>query len=398
MATDRDQVYWDPWDVDIYADPYPTFRRLRDEAPLYYNERHDFFAVSRYDDVERGLHDKETFTSGRGAILELIKANVQLPPGTLIFEDPPRHTVYRNLLSRVFTPRRMNALEPQVREYCAASLDPLTGADRFDFIADLGAQMPVRVIGMLLGIPLQDQDAVRETADANLRTKPGAKMSFGGRLDIGADMFAEYIDWRAKHPSDDLMTDLLNAEFVDESGVSRRLSREEVLTYVAVIAGAGSETTTRLIGWAGKLLADHPDQRADLVRDRSLIPRAIEEILRFEPPASNVARYVARDTEFHGTPVPEGAAISLLVGSANRDERHRPDGDSFNIHRAAGPSLSFGHGAHFCLGASLARVEGRVALEEILRRFPEWDIDTENAKLASTATVRGWETLPAFIR
>src|SRR5262245_35863267 len=368
MATDGDQVYWDPWDVDIYADPYPTFRRLRAEAPLYYNERHDFFAVSRYEDVERGLHDKETFISGRGAILELIKANVQLPPGTLIFEDPPRHTIYRNLLSRVFTPRRMSAIEPQVREYCAASLDPLTGTDRFDFIADLGAQMPVRVIGMLLGIPLQDQDAVRETADANLRTRPGTKMSFGGRLDIGADMFADYIDWRSKHPSDDLMTDLLNAEFVDETGVSRRLTREEVQTYVAVIAGAGSETTTRLIGWAGKLLADHPEQRGELVRDRSLVLRAIEEILRFEPPALHVSRYVARDTEFHGIPVPEGSAIGLLVGSANRDERHRPDGDSFDIHRAAGPLLSFGHGAHFCLGAALARVEGRVALDEILRR------------------------------
>jgi cytochrome P450 len=396
-ATDSGQVYWDPWDVDIYADPYPTFSRLRDEAPLYYNERHDFFAVSRYDDVERGLHDKETFISGRSNILDLIKADVELPSGTLVFEDPPRHTIYRNLLSRVFTPRRMSAIEPQIREYCAASLDPLIGAGRFDFIADLGAQMPVRVIGMLLGIPEQDQDAVREVADSNLRTKPGARMKFGGRFDIGAEMFAEYIDWRAKHPSDDLMTDLLNAQFKDETGVTRRLSREEVLTYVAVIAGAGSETTTRLIGWAGKLLADHPEQRRDLVHDRSLLPKAIEEIVRFEPPAIHVSRHVARDTEFHGIPVPAGSAISLLVASANRDERRRLDGDTFDIHRDPGPLLSFGHGAHFCLGASLARVEARVALDEILWRFPEWDIDVEAAELASSAAVRGWETLPAFV-
>ncbi|WP_308301482.1 cytochrome P450 [Frankia sp. AiPa1] len=181
----------------------------------------------------------------------------------------------------------------------------------------------------------------------------------------------------------------------DDQAARRRTYRSEILTY---IAGAGSETTTRLIGWTGALLAEHPEQRRELVQDPSRIPVAIEEILRFEPPAIHVARYVSRDAEFHGTTVPAGSAISLLIGSANRDQRRRPDGDTFDIHRTPGPTLSFGHGPHFCLGASLARVEGRVALEEILRRFPEWDIDVEGAKLASTATVRGWETLPAFIR
>ena len=209
-------------------------------------------------------------------------------------------------------------------------------------------------------------------------------------------MFADYIDWRAEHPSDDLMTELLQAEFEDETGKVRRLTREEILTYVNVIAGAGNETTGRLIGWTGKVLADHPDQRRQLVEDRSLIPNAIEEILRYEPPAPHVARYVARDVEVHGRTVPEGSVMLLLVGSANRDDRRYPDGDRFDIHRQIDQHLTFGHGIHFCLGAALARLEGRVALDEVLKRFPEWEVDRGGAKLATTSTVRGWETLPVF--
>jgi cytochrome P450 len=386
-------VYYDPYNVEINADPYPVFRRLREEAPLYYNEQHDFYAVSRFDDVECALLDPKTYISGRGAILELIKANIKIPPGVLIFEDPPVHTVHRSLLSRVFTPRKVAALEPKIREFCARSLDPLVGAGRFDFIADLGAQMPMRTIGMLLGIPEQDQESIRDAVDANLRTEAGKPMQ---RSDISGEMFADYIDWRAEHPSDDLMTELLQAEFEDETGKVRRLSREEILTYVNVLAGAGNETTGRLIGWAGKVLADHPDQRRQLVEDHSLIPNGIEEILRYEPPAPHVGRYVARDVEVHGQTVPEGSVMLLLFGSANRDDRRYPDGDRFDIHRQMDQHLTFSHGIHFCLGAALARLEGRVALEEVLKRFPEWEVDWAGAKLASTSTVRGWETLPVF--
>jgi cytochrome P450 len=390
-------VYYDPYDVDIDADPYPLFRRLRDEAPLYYNDRYDFFAVSRFEDVERGLKDAKQYISGRGAVLELIKANIDLPPGTLIFEDPPTHTIHRSLLSRVFTPRRVAALEPKIREFCAASLDPLVGAGGFDLIADLGAQMPMRVIGMLLGIPEQDQAAIRDRADANLRTDAGRPMRVSGELEIGAEMFADYIDWRANHPSDDIMTDLLRAEFEDETGTTRRLTRDEILTYVTVVAGAGNETTMRLIGWAGKVLADHPDQRSDLVDDRSLIPNAIEELLRYEPPAPHVGRYVPHDVDAHGETVPAGSAMLFLVGAANRDDRRYPDPDRFDIHRDIGQHLTFGYGIHFCLGAALARLEGRVALDEVLDRFPEWDVDVDGAKLAPTSTVRGFETLPVVV-
>jgi len=386
-------VYYDPYSVEIYADPYPVFRRLREEAPLYYNEQHDFYAVSRFEDVERGVMDRETYISGRGAILELIKANIKIPPGVLIFEDPPVHTVHRSLLSRVFTPRKVAALEPKIREFCARSLDPLIGAGRFDFVADLGAQMPMRTIGMLLGIPEQDQESIRDRVDATLRTEAGKPMQ---HTDITGEMFADYLDWRAEHPSDDLMTELLQAEFEDETGKVRRLTREEILTYVNVLAGAGNETTNRLIGWAGKVLADHPDQRRQVVEDRSLIPNAIEEILRYEAPAPCIGRYVARDVEVRGQTVAEGSVMLFLLGSANRDDRRYSDGDRFDIHRKIEPHLSFGHGIHFCLGAALARLEGRVALDEILKRFPEWEVDRDGAKLASTSTVRGWETLPVF--
>jgi len=395
MTATEPDVYYDPYDFEIDADPYPIWKRLRDEQPLYYNERYDFYAVSRFDDVERALVDWRTYSSAKGSVLELIKSGMEIPPGSIIFEDPPNHDLHRGLLSRVFTPRKMNAIEPKVREFCAGSLDPLVGSGGFDFIHDLGAQMPMRTIGMLLGIPEQDQEALRDRIDDGLRLEEGTMPDFDAMRARGqSDLFAEYIDWRADHPSDDLMTELLQAEYTDVEGVQRRLTREEVLAYVNLIAAAGNETTTRLIGWTGKVLAEHPDQRRELVEDRSLVPNAIEELLRYEPPSPVQARYVMTDVEHHGRTVPEGSAILLLNASANRDERHFPDGESFDIHRKIDHHLSFGYGTHFCLGAALARLEGRVALDEVLQRFPEWEVDADNAVQARTSTVRGWESLP----
>jgi cytochrome P450 len=391
-------VYFDPYDVELNADPYPMFRRLREESPLYYNERHDFYALSRFADVDRGIVDYQTFSSARGAILEIIKANIDIPPGTVIFEDPPIHDIHRKLLSRMFTPRKINELEPKIREFCARSLDPLIGADRFDFVADLGAQMPMRVIGMLLGVPEEDQEAARDFANAQMRTEAGKPMATTAENMINPAFFSQYIDWRAEHPSDDIMTELLNAEFVDETGTVRRLTRDELLTYVSVVSGAGNETTTRLIGWTGKVLAEHPDQRRALVEDPSLIPAAIEELLRFEPPAPHVARYVTRDVEYYGRRVPEGSVMMMLIGAANRDHRQfPPDGDVFDIRREPRQHLTFSVGTHYCLGSALARLEGRIALEEILKRFPEWDVDLGECRLSPTSTVRGWETMPAVL-
>ncbi|MFN6542644.1 cytochrome P450 [Mycolicibacterium nivoides] len=392
-------VYFDPYDVEINANPYPTFARLREESPLYYNEQHDFYALSRFADVNKGLVDHETFCSARGAIIELIKANIDIPSGALIFEDPPIHTVHRKLLARMFTPRKINALEPKIREFCAQSLDPLVGAGKVDFIKDFGAIMPMRVISALLGIPEDDQQMIRDHGNDQLRTEAGKPMKAAQEGLVDGSIFETYIDWRKDNPSDDIMTDLLNVEFTDEHGVDRKLTREELLIYINVVAGAGNETTTRLIGWAVKVLAEHPEQRRQLVESPALIPQAIEELLRFEPPAPHVARYVTRDVEFYGQTVPEGSVMMMLIGAAVRDSRQfPPDGEVFDIHREQRQHLAFSVGTHYCLGSALARLEGRIALEEMLKRFPEWDVDLDNAILSPTSTVRGWDSMPVVIR
>jgi len=397
-VTAPDGVYYDPYDVEINADPYQAFRAIREEAPLYYNEQHDFYALSRFADVDDAIVDHETFSSARGAIIELIKANIDIPPGVIIFEDPPLHDVHRKLLARMFTPRKITALEPKIREFCVHSLDPIVGSGNFDFVGDLGAQMPMRVIGMLLGVPEEYQEAARDLTNDQMRTEAGKPMKLADDGMNTGEFFAEFIDWRAEHPSDDIMTDLLNVEFVDEKGVTRRLTREELLTYISVVSGAGNETTTRLIGWAGKVLAEHPDQRRELAENPALIPAAIEELLRYEPPAPHVARYVTRDVTYYGQTVPEGSAMMMLIGAANRDHRQfPPDGDVFDIHREPRQHLSFSVGTHYCLGSALARLEGRIALEEILKRFPEWEVDLNRAALSPTSTVRGWDTMPAVI-
>jgi cytochrome P450 len=390
-------LYYDPYTAINMMDPYPLYQRMRDEAPLYYNDTLDFYAVTRHADCEAGLVDAKRFISGRGGILELIKADIELPPGNLIFEDPPAHDVHRSLLSRVFTPRRVAELEPKIREFCARSLDPLVGEREFDLIAALGTQMPARVMGLLFGIPEADLDKLRQGIDANLRVTAGEAMQVDDNPTFGSQMYEEYIDWRIDHPSDDLMTDLLHTEFEDEHGVTRTLTRDEALLYTTVVTGAGNETTTRLIGWFGKVLAEHPDQRRDLVNDRELVTNAIDELLRYESPGPQIGRYLPADVEMHGQVVPEGSAMVFVVSAANRDERRWPDADRFDIHRKVIPHLAFGYGIHYCLGAALARLEGRVALDEMLNRFPEWNVDLERARIAPTSTVRGFEALPILL-
>ncbi|WNG90140.1 cytochrome P450 [Mycobacterium sp. ITM-2016-00317] len=397
-TTVSDDLYYDPYDLNIVTDPYPTYARLREEAPLYHNERYGFWALSRHADVEKALLDWSTFSNSRSDILELVKSDFAMPKGVMMFEDPPEHTMLRGLMSRVFTPRRMAEIEDQIRRYCVNCLDPLVGSDGFDVIAELAAMMPMRVIGMLLGIPESEQVSVRDANDANLRTRPGAPMKVADpdRIADGR-IYADYVEWRAANPSDDLMTALLNVEFTDETGVHRKLTRKEVLHYTQVVAGAGNETTGRLIGWLAKVLAEHPDQRRQIVEDRSLLGRAIDETLRFEPTGPHVARYLIKDFEYDGTQVPAGSAILLLFGAANRDDRRYDDPDTFDIHRDNISHLTFGKGLHYCLGANLARLEGRIALDELLNRWPEWDIDHDTARLAPTSTVRGWEQLRMLV-
>ncbi|ORA80187.1 cytochrome P450 [Mycobacterium malmoense] len=394
-GTGTAEVYYDPFDFDIDDDPYPIWKRLRDDAPLYHNDKYNFFALSRYEDVARELMNFDTYRSGRGTTMDIIMSGIDVPPGVILFEDPPIHDVHRHVLSKVFTPRRMEAIEPLTRAFCARALDPLVGSGRFDFVEDLGAMVPMRTIGYLLGIPEDDQEAIRDRGGSQLTLKEGTFRAVPQDfLEHSHEMFSNYIDWRVEHPSDDLMTQLLNAE-VDDDGATRRLTRSEVLLYTSMIAGAGNETTTRLIGFIGQLLAEHPDQRRQIVADPSLIPMAIEEVLRYETPSPVQARYVARDVECRGTMISEGSIMLLLNGSANRDERRYPDGERFDIHRGA-THLSFGHGLHFCLGSALARMQARVALEEVIKRWPEWEVDYANASKAHTSSVRGWAKLPVI--
>lgn len=390
-------LYYDPWDVEIDLDPYPTFRRLRDESPVYYNERHDFWGLSRYADIDAALREPNKLSSAKGDILEVVKADPVMPPGVFINEDPPLHTIHRALVSRAFTPKRIREIEDKVRAFCVACLDPIVGSDRFDFVQDLGAELPMRTIGMLVGIPDSDQPSVRAHAHAVLRNKPGEPLPVKKDHYFDGDMFGDYLAWRTKNPSDDLITELLNVEFDDETGATRRLSTQELLIFLAVVAGAGVETTGRLFGWMGKVLGENPDQLADLAANAALVPNAIEELLRYEPPGPHVARWVAEDVEFHGQAIPAGSALLLMLASANRDERHFTDPDRFDIHRRPGGHLTFGRGAHFCLGAPLARLEGRVALEEVLKRFPSWEVDMANARRSRTSTVRGWDSMPTVV-
>ena len=392
------EIYYDPYDFEIDADPHPVWRRMREEEPLYRNDKYDFWALSRFDDVEAGLLDWQTYSSARGSVLELIKSGIEVPPGIVLFEDPPIHDVHRSLLSRMFTPRRIAALEPQIRAFCARSLDPLVGSGGFDFIKDLGAQMPMRVIGMLLGIPEEDQQEIRDQIDRGLALEDGRMPErLAGSAEDDMNRFSEYIAWRRSHPSEDLMTELLRATFVDENGVERNLEDQELLRYIGLLAGAGNETTTRLIGWTGYLLDQFADQRRLVAADRSLVRSAIEEILRFEAPSPVQARTVMRDVEHHGATVPQGSVMLLLNGAANRDDRRFPDPDRLDVRRKIDHHLSFGYGIHFCMGAALARLEGQVALEEVLDRWPEWHVDHDQAKRAHTSTVRGWDRLPVRV-
>lgn len=393
-------ISWDPYNTDLSQNPYPMYKRLREEMPLYYNEEHDFYAVSRYADVEAVLRDKDLFSSAHGDILEFIKARSVMPDSVFIHQDPPKHTAYRSLMQRIITPKRMYAVEQDIRALCARSLDPLVGMDRFDFIANLGAEVPMRAISMLLGIPEKDQAAIRESVDARMRTEAGKPIDIAGQRAIEQEAlagFEEYISWREKNPSDDMMSELLQTEFKDPDGVMRRLTRDEISNIVNVVAGAGNETTNRLIGWMGKTLSEHPDQRRDIAKNPGLIPAAIEELLRFEPPGPFVAREVMRDLELYGRKIPKGAVMIMLLAAANRDEARFVKGDTFNIHREPRPHMTFGQGIHVCIGAPLARLEGRVVMEEVFKRFTDWEVDYDNAVMSSTSSVRGWDSLPVWV-
>ena len=398
MTTTATDIHFDMYDRELYASPYEMYRRLRDEAPLYYNEEYRFWCVSRHADVARVLSDRDAFISRKGGVYQIAIAGIEMPDGLFIFEDPPQHTIHRSLVSRLFTPKAIGRIEPQITALFHGAAEQLAGETQFDFVKDFATMLPIQVIGMLLGLPERDHVSLRESfhRHQNENTADPEQDSFSGIAEAGR-WFNEYLDFRAEHPTDDLMTQLLNLEFEDETGTKRVLRREELLTFLTLITGAGSDTTVNAIAWAGMLLGEHPEQRRMLLDDPALIPNAVEEVLRFEPPSYHIARTVADDIELHGRTVPADSVIITLPGAANRDEREYPDGDTFDITRSPGQQFAFSFGPHFCLGASLARLETRVALEAALRYFPEWTVNRERSVLTGGIDTRGWDSVPVEV-
>jgi len=395
-TTAAEELYWDPFDVEIDADPYDIWRRLRDEQPVYRNDRYDFWALSRFEDVEAAHRDPKTFSSAHGTVLEIMGPG-EIGSQMMIFVDPPDHTRLRALVSRAFTPRRIGALEDRVRELCRDFLDTAGAGARFDYVQDFGARLPAMVIASLLGVPLEDQNEVRATIDQMFHLEPGVGMindvALEAQIELHTYVTGE-LEARRSQPRDDMFTDLVQAEIVDESGHTRRLTIEESANFAVLLISAGTETVARLLGWAAVLLDQHPDQRAELAADLSLIPNAIEELLRYEAPSPVQGRWTTSDVTVAGTTIPMDSKVLLLTGSAGRDERKYPDAHRFDVHRHFDHHVSFGYGVHFCLGAALARMEGRIALEETLRRFPEWHVDIDAAVRLHTSTVRGWVNVP----
>jgi cytochrome P450 len=390
-ATD---IRFDMFDRELYASPYAMYRRLRDEAPLYRNEEYDFWAVSRHEDVGWVLGDRDAFWSRNGSVYQVASLRMEMPPGLFIFEDPPLHPIHRSLVSRLFTPRAVSRIEPQINDLFHAAAEALVGRSEFDFVKDFATMLPIAVIGMLLGLPEEDHAELRARfhASQNDDTADPDKEALSGIAEAGR-FFMEYLDHRAEHPQDDLMTELLSLEFEDETGTTRTLERVELCTFLTLITGAGSDTTVNALAWAAMLLGEHPDQRRMLVDDPTLIPNAVEEVLRFEPPSYHIARTVAEDVEIHGETVPAGSVIITLPGAANRDERQVPDGDTFDLTRAPVQSFTFSFGPHFCLGASLARLETKIALEAVLQRIPDWTVDRDSSVMTGGIDTRGWDSV-----
>jgi cytochrome P450 len=395
--TQPDDLVYDPFDEATNDDPYPVYARMREAAPLYHNDKFSFYALTRYEDVLAGLLAPDVYRSGHGTMFELLDAPDELVPNWLLFKDPPDHTRLRALVSRAFTPRRVAELEPRVRELAGQLLDRYGPGDTFDFVSDFGRQLPMRVIGSLIGVPPEDLDHVQSLFAAFSEMQANDEGFDFSKLQAINEYFRAMAEDRAAHPRDDMMTALVQAEVPDESGEAHRLTLEEIGEFVVLLDGAGTDTVSLLLGNAARLLAQHPDQRTWLAEDRSRVPGAIEEIVRYDPPSPVQGRLTTREVEWYGDVVPAGAKMLLINGASSRDPREYDDPDRFDVTRPLERHLSFGFGIHFCLGAALARLESRIALEETLARFPEWDIHLDRAVRFRTTSVRGYRHFPVTV-
>lgn len=385
-----DLVY-DPYSYELDLDPYPVYRRMRDEAPVYYNPELDFYALTRFQDCLDAFLDWETYSSAKGTVLELM-SGASVPGSLMIFMDPPRQTRYRSLVNYAFTKARIEDLGHAIRHIAVGHLDAVAGRASFDAVGDFTAKLPMDVISTLLGIPEADRDMIRGWSNDFLHRDPGNPHVTERGLRAMADAqvyYQEALDERRARPRDDLMTALTQAEIRDEEGRVVRLSDEDIRAFFTLLATAGNETVTKLLATAIHWLARHPDERRALVDEPSLVPGAVEEMLRFDPPSQYQGRTLMRAVTLHGVTMPEGARVLLVNGATGRDERRFPDPDRLDVRRSVDLHLGFGFGRHFCLGASLARMEMRIGIEEFLRRWPEYAAPDDGVERMHSSNVRG---------
>ena len=386
------ELDYDPFSYATQEDPYPVYRRLRDEAPAWWSERRGFWALSRHADVFAALKDPVHFSSRHGITLERGFEDQAVEIYGMLALDPPRHDRHRELVSKGFTPRRFAELEPRIAAIVDECLDAVAPRGRCDFVAEVAGPIPMNVISELMGIPRADRAPLRALSDAMVHREEGSSEISARSLEASRELRAYFAAWvrdAKRRERDDLTAAILRAEIRGD-----RLSEEEVLGFLFLLVLAGHETTTNLLGNALYWLWRHPGERARVTADPSLVPGWVEETLRYDTVTHGVARTLARDLELHGHRLREGERVMLLLASGNRDERAFPDPDRFDVARDGAGLLSFGTGTHYCLGASLARLEARLTLSRVLARMGDYEIDAGGLARVRSSTVRGFRTLP----
>jgi cytochrome P450 len=396
-VTDTPLVY-DPYAYEIHEDPYPTYRRLRDEAPLYRNDERGFWALSRHADVMAAFRDSERYSNAEGVSIDPAASGPHAHRTmSFLAMDPPQHGRMRGLVSRGFTPRRVAEMEDGIRRLTLEHLEPCLDAGTFDFVAELAGRVPMDVISEMLGVPKADRAELRRLSDLLIHREEGVTDVPPAGVEAALSLVVYYADLiadRRAHPGDDLVSALCAAEIDGD-----RLTDDEITSFLFLMVVAGNETTTKLLAHAWYWAWRNPDERAKPFADPGRIPDWVEETLRYDTSSQMLARVTHCDVELHGQVVPAGDRILLLAGSANRDERAFPDPDRFDLDRDREQAgiASFGVGRHFCMGASLARLEARVVLEELVARVASYDIDEAGTRRVHSVNVRGFEALPTTV-
>lgn len=396
MRPSGNGVVYNPFEFATQHNPYPVYQQLRDDAPVYFNPEHNFFALSRYADVLAAHKDPVTFFNANGVTLEGGEVGQEL----LITKDPPEHDWHRRGVSRVFTPRRVNDLEPYMREYCGELLDRFQDEPRFDVVENFSIQLPLAVIGELLGIPEDQRQAVHHLADRLFTRDDSGTVgedAAAAMMELAILLYNVVVERRKNLGDDDVISLLIRSEITDDDGNGFFLTDEQLSYRILELAFAGHETVARLIANGVVALAWYPDQRRELVADRSLLPNAVEEMLRWDAPSHFQGRWTSTDVNLHDTTIPADSRVILVTGAANHDERVYENAELFDLHRAIDTTVSFGYGVHFCLGASLARLETRIAFDEFLTRFPDYVIDESGVERMRSSNVRGLAKLPILI-